>query len=131
MLTNWIKEVEQLHNSNKWLLFFRIPKLIALYEILKSKRCDVSKTRIHQEVGFLFQRDATTRQELDKALEVSCSSSLGFKIYCIINRVSYTIFSWRASVHLLVICRLKYLRTKIVGCNTYPIIAVEAIRTSC
>ena len=113
MLTNWIKEVEQLHNSNKWLLFFRIPKLIALYQILKSKRCDVSKTRIHQEVGFLFQRDVTTRQELDKALEVSCSSR-----NCIISRVSYMIFSWRASVHPPAFCRLKflkYLRTRIVG----------------
>ena len=68
-LEKWIKEVEQLHNSNEWLLFFRIPKLIVLYEILKSERCDTA--RIYQEIGFLFHRDATTRQELHKAVEVS------------------------------------------------------------
>lgn len=70
VLKKWITEVEQLHNSNKWLLFFRIPKLLLLYKVLTYESCDV--TRIHQEIGFLFQRDVTSRQELNRALEVSC-----------------------------------------------------------
>lgn len=70
VLKTWISEVEQLHNSNKWLLFFRIPKLLLLYKVLTYESCDV--TRIHQEIGFLFQRDVTSRQELNKALQVSC-----------------------------------------------------------
>ena len=70
VLAKWISEVEQLHNSNKWLLFFRIPKLLMLYKVLTSESCNV--TTIHQEIGFLFQRDVTSRQELNKALEVRC-----------------------------------------------------------
>lgn len=69
VLKMWITEVEQLHNSNKWLLFFRIPKLTVLYKVLTSESCDI--TRIHQEIGFLFQRDVNSRQELNKALQVS------------------------------------------------------------
>lgn len=44
-----------------------------LYETLMSERCDVA--RIHQEIGLLFHRDATTRQKLHEALEVSCCNS--------------------------------------------------------
>ena len=67
---NWVGEVEQLHNSNEWLLFFRIPKLTVLYETLTSEKCDVAM--IQQEIGFLFQRDVATRQKLHAAIEVRC-----------------------------------------------------------
>jgi len=90
----WVNEVEQLHSSYKWLLFFRIPKLIVVYEILRSEKCDVA--RVHQEISFLFQRNATTRQKLHEVIEVSscnnlcitktsiyyCSLTFSFSILC-------------------------------------------------
>lgn len=96
VLTDWLTEVEQLHNSNKWLLFFRIPKLIMLHEALMSERCDVA--RIHQEIGLLFHRDETTRQKLHEALEVSwCNSQSTLQIICECNIIHF---------HFSILCRL-------------------------
>ena len=77
--TKWVSEVERLHSSYKWLLFFHIPKLIALYEILRSEKCDV--VGVHQEIGFLFQRDAATRRKLRVAIEVSCWGNLCITVH--------------------------------------------------
>ena len=79
----WVDEVEKLHNRNEWLLFFRIPKLIVFFETFKSEKCDVA--RVHQEIGFLFQRDVATRQKLHEAIKVSCCESL-----CIITFIIIT-----------------------------------------
>jgi len=80
---DWVDEVEKLHNSNEWLLFFRIPKLIVLFETLRSEECDVA--RVHQEIGFLFQRDIPTRQKLHEAIKVSCCENLWIIMFIIVT----------------------------------------------
>ena len=65
----WMGKVENLHNSNKWLLFFRVPKLIVLYEALTAESPSVPA--IIQEIGFLFQRKAHTNESFKSAVTVS------------------------------------------------------------
>ena len=65
----WMEKVENIHNSNKWLLFFRVPKLIVLYEALTAENPSVSA--IIQEIGFLFQRNAHTSEDFKSAVNVS------------------------------------------------------------
>ena len=64
-----MKKVENIHNSNKWLLFFRVPKLIVLYEALTAEV--PSLYAIIQEIGFLFQRNAHKNEDFKCAVEVS------------------------------------------------------------
>ena len=64
-----MKKVENLLNSNKWLLFFRVPKLILLYEALTAEKPSVPA--IIQEIGFLFQRNAHANEGFRSAVEVS------------------------------------------------------------
>ena len=66
---NWMEKVKSLHDSNKWLLFFRVPKLIMLYEALTTEKPSV--VTIIQEIGFLFQRNAHTNKGFKSAVKVS------------------------------------------------------------
>ena len=74
-LTEWINEVEDLHSHYKWLLFFHIPKLINLHELLMSQNPSVSD--ISYQVSFLFKRDTDTRKQLKESIAVSFT-----KIHC-------------------------------------------------
>ena len=65
----WMEAVESVHNSNKWLLFFRVPKLIVLYEALTAKNPSIPA--IIQEIGFLFQRNVHTSEVFKSAVKVS------------------------------------------------------------
>ena len=68
-LTEWINKVEELHTSYKWLLFFRVPKLMILYDLLRADKPCISE--IVQEIGFLFKRDAASRALLQGVVMVS------------------------------------------------------------
>ena len=63
-----MNEVENLLSSNKWLLFFRVPKLMVLYEALTAKTPSVSA--IIQEIGFLFKRNVHTSEIFKNAVKV-------------------------------------------------------------
>ncbi len=65
----WINTMEELHSSYKWLLFFRVPKLMILCDLLRADKPCVSE--IVQEIGFLFQRDAVSRALLQNVVRVS------------------------------------------------------------
>ena len=69
ILTEWMNKVEELHTSYKWLLFFRFPKLMVLYDLLRADKPCISE--IVQEIGFLFQRDANSRALLQSVAMVS------------------------------------------------------------
>ena len=56
-LNMWNKKVEQLHKEYKWLLFFRIPKLIHLSKHFEGSDSEYNVDRILQEIGFLLQRN--------------------------------------------------------------------------
>ena len=64
----WMHEVEKLYIHNKWLLFFRVPKLKVLYKTLTADKPSI--TTIIQEIGFLFQRNAHTSEGFQSAIKV-------------------------------------------------------------
>ena len=64
-----MEKIENVHSSNKWLLFFRVPKLIVLCEALTAEKPSVPA--IIQEIGFLFQRNAHTNEGFKSAVKVS------------------------------------------------------------
>ncbi len=65
----WLTEVEGLHAKYRWLLFFRVPKLMILYELISAEV--LSPSTIISEIGFLFQNDPLTRVKLSPLVEVS------------------------------------------------------------
>ena len=69
VLREWVNKLEKVHSTYKWLLFFRVPKLMMLYEALAAE--EPSIPTIINEVGFLFKRDPDTRELLSTAIEVN------------------------------------------------------------
>ena len=57
-LNDWNRTVQTLHTEYKWLLFFRIPKLMQLCKYLPSESTIVDSRAygIYQEIQFLVQR---------------------------------------------------------------------------
>ena len=60
--------MEKLHSSYKWLLFFNIPKLMNMYDLLIADQLNIP--RIIQEICVLFRKDHATKQLLFSAVEV-------------------------------------------------------------
>ena len=56
-LNMWNKKVEQLHKDYKWLLFFRVPKLMHLSKHFEESDSECDVDRILQEIGFLLPRN--------------------------------------------------------------------------
>ena len=62
--------MKELHTKFKWLLFFRIPKLMCLCKLIDQfEECDHTDIshRVLQEIGFLMQR--MNRSELKYAVQ--------------------------------------------------------------
>lgn len=71
ILQDWNAKLENLHESYKWLLFFRVPKLLVLYDCLS---VDVPLVdAVTTEVCFLFRRDQDTKKKLKSAVKVGSS----------------------------------------------------------
>ena len=70
----WKEKVENLCNNNKWLYFFRVPKLMVLHEALTTENPSVHT--IIQEIGFLFKRNAHASESFKSAVKVSKYSFL-------------------------------------------------------
>lgn len=63
-LDDWNQLVETLHSEYKWLLFFRIPKLMQLCKQLHSDlTLEESSQGIFNEIQFLVQRKGRGNQE--------------------------------------------------------------------
>ena len=65
ILNEWNKTVHTLHSNYKWLLFFRIPKLMQLCKYLdSSSKVDATLGHgIYQEIQFLLQRKDNSDQK--------------------------------------------------------------------
>ena len=66
LLADWEEQMTQLHIQYEQLLFFSIPKLLHLYELMMSKEID----DVAKEVGFLFQNKPDVQQKLRETVEV-------------------------------------------------------------
>ena len=64
ILSDWNKVVETLHSEYKWLLFFRIPKLMQMCKYLHSDlTLEDSSHGIYHEIQFLLQRSGKGNPE--------------------------------------------------------------------
>ena len=68
-LSQWEKEVAQLRTDYEQLLYFSIPKLLHLYHLITVQ--NPSATAVMQEVSFMFQNEASTRQKLKDVVKVT------------------------------------------------------------
>ena len=68
-LTDWKQSVTKLHSENSWLLFFRIPKLLKLYQLISGNLED-KETKIINEISFLCLNTVDERLKLKRKLEV-------------------------------------------------------------
>lgn len=68
ILSKWEQEVAQLRNEYEQLLYFSIPKLLHLYELITAQ--DPSATKIVQEVSFMFQNEVSMRHRLKDVVKV-------------------------------------------------------------
>ena len=93
-LKDWLNKVEELHSSFKWLLFFQVPKLRKLHELLLEDEAsclqvtsqslrpgDVTESliilpedphllNILHEISFLFRNNALARNSLMSIVQV-------------------------------------------------------------
>ena len=74
MLQGWLDDIKSLHNHNKWMVFFNVPKLMHLYRLLTSKFPQADE--FCQEVGFVLARTADP-MELKQRIEVCKKLKIG------------------------------------------------------
>ena len=55
MLTTWMQSVDELRNQYDWLLFFSMPKLLILYDLLQAERSNLEA--IVHEISFLCSNE--------------------------------------------------------------------------
>ena len=69
MLTTWVHRVDELRNQYKWLLFFSIPKMLLLHNLLRAK--DPNLKAIVHEISFLCCNDQAVWESVQVAVKVS------------------------------------------------------------
>lgn len=71
-LESWRNCVAELYCQYDWLLFFSIPKVLYLYNLLTSKEpiCENQIDKIVHEISFLSENDRSTRKELQSNVQV-------------------------------------------------------------
>ena len=73
MLTEWTFELSQLQSRYHWLLYFNMPKLLRLYNLLHNPQ-DMDRTerseRILHEIYFLTTDSSAERQNLLNLVKV-------------------------------------------------------------
>ena len=67
-LDRWKKDVQNLKEKYQWLLFFHLPKMKRLHELIIAD--DPSAVDIFNEVSFLCARDATFFEHVQERLKV-------------------------------------------------------------
>ena len=61
--------MEKVHEDNKWLLFFGVPKLMILNDALSAYPPCIST--IIQEISFLCKRNVSYRGKIEEAVKVT------------------------------------------------------------
>lgn len=69
MLNTWLQHVNKLRNQYEWLLFFRVPKLLLLYNLLQAEHPNVGA--IMHEINFLCSDEQAAWESTWKMVEVS------------------------------------------------------------
>lgn len=72
ILTTWTHEVANLRRDYSWLLFFSVPKLLRLYQLLSEEQddMDVHLKRIVHEISFLCVNNVDTRKRMNVKVQV-------------------------------------------------------------
>ena len=73
-LTLWTKTVTDLRNQYEWLLFFSVPKLLLVYQLIQGWNEEEREGCLDQlvrEISFLINNEAMTRETLRKKIEVN------------------------------------------------------------
>ena len=66
---SWMKNVEDLLNECKWLLFFTIPKLLLIHSLLEDGK--MARRNLMLEFYYIFKRNQETWKTVDEATEVT------------------------------------------------------------
>ena len=108
-LKNWRKHVTELRSQYDWLLFFSIPKILKLYDLLSTgnRRLDLLET-IVCEISFLCPNNQPAREILKEAVQVNLlqTSMAIIRCICSIEVVMYqfkTLYSLKFTGGLLLI----------------------------
>ena len=72
VLTTWTHEVEQLRKEFSWLLFFSVPKLLRLYQLLNEEQenVEVHLKQIVHEISFLCVNSVEARRRMNVKVQV-------------------------------------------------------------
>ena len=69
MLTTWADRVDELRNQYDWLLFFSMPKLLLLYDLLQAESPNLEA--IVHEISFLCSNQQPSWENVQKLVKVS------------------------------------------------------------
>ena len=72
-LTSWTQTVTRLRSQYEWLLFFSVPKLLLVYQLMQGWNEEEEEGCLDQlvrEIMFLITNDPLTRDTLRKNIEV-------------------------------------------------------------
>ena len=72
-LTSWTSTVTKLRSQYEWLLFFSVPKLLILYQLIRvwdEENIDECLDLVVKEVMFLVSNDSMTRNAIKEQIEV-------------------------------------------------------------
>ena len=69
MLAEWMELVDKLRNQYHWLLFFRMPKMLLLYHLVKKENPNLEG--IVHEISFLFHNEQAAWKSVQNMVEVS------------------------------------------------------------
>ena len=74
-LTSWTQTVTRLRSQYEWLLFFSVPKLLLVYQLMQGWNEEEEEEegcldQLVREIMFLITNDSTTRENLRENIEV-------------------------------------------------------------
>ena len=97
ILTAWSKQVAELHSIYDWLLFFSVPKLLLLHQLLiegekAGPLAEEERARwqaeVVREVSFLCENTSDAREQLMKRVKVGATSRSGpYTVLCMLHRL--------------------------------------------
>lgn len=69
LVTKWTHEVSDLRSLYTWLLYFSVPKMLQLYQLIRAPGAGQVDSIVH-EVSFLAVSQSTEREELREGVQV-------------------------------------------------------------
>ena len=75
LLNTWMRQVDELRNQYNWLLFFSVPKLLLLYNLMRVEIPNLEA--IVHEISFLCSNEQDFRKSTRELVEVRGESERG------------------------------------------------------